>query len=69
MCYILTMNVAQTIYDLPKDLASNGLLKFSPSSDIVEQIATSTQLHDYHDMLLRLNCLINLDNMCMSQLQ
>ena len=63
------MDIAETIDDLSENLLGEGFFKPSSLAHIVEQIATSTQLHHDDDMLLGLNCLVNLDYMIMPQLQ
>ena len=52
------MNILQTKYNLPEHKLGVVLLQLSSSSDICEQIATSTNFHDVDDVTFCFEALI-----------
>lgn len=69
MCNRLLVDVLYTQNDLSEYVFRLRFFKFAPFSYIIEQITTGTELHDDDDVLRRLDSLVNLDNVIISQLQ
>ena len=67
VCYFVLVKVSDAFHDLPENKPSILLRQLSPLPDIIEQIATWTQLHDYHMMLVCLECLQYFDVVWVSQ--
>jgi hypothetical protein len=64
---IIVMQVGYTFHDLLKDKSGIVFSKFSPFPDIIEQITSGAKLHDNHVMLIRLECLQDLNIIGVSQ--
>lgn len=63
------MRVIQTVDYLLEDLLSEWLFKSSALSNVIKEITTCTEFHDNYDMLLSLNCLIDLNDVIVSQFE
>ena len=60
------MDVVETLDDLLEDLLCIRFFKSSSFADIVQQVTSCTELHDNDDVLLSLNCFVNLDDVIVS---
>ena len=61
------MNVAKTVNDLLKDFLGERFLQSAPLPHVVQQVATSAQLHHDDDVLLGLNRLVDFHHMVVAK--